>query len=106
MLDPTEYSLQLGFFPAPFQIFEITITENPPGLSAGAAWYNFGDIGKIPEGIHPLLSEIIKPFVKDSTTLHLIYQKGQETVGEIIRKKNYRQDMQRFYEERVKKSLR
>lgn len=104
-LDTTDYSIRLGFFPAPFQIFEATVKDEHVRLSDDAAFYAFADIPKIRGGIHPLLHEITKPFIKDSAIHQQIYKKGQETIEEIIRKKNYRQDMQQFYEKRIKKTV-
>lgn len=104
-IDTTNYSIQLGFFPAPFQIFEMTVMGNLGAPSSDAAFWAFEDIANIRGGVHPLLSEILEPFIKNSKISGAIYQKGQETIEDFIRKKNYQVDMRRFYDERIKKRI-
>lgn len=104
-IDTTDYSIQLGFFPAPFQIFEMTIMGNLGAPSWDAAFWAFENIVNARGGVHPLLFEILKPFVKNPKVIEAIYQKGQETVEDFIRKKNYQADMHKFYDERIKKNI-
>jgi transcriptional regulator with XRE-family HTH domain len=103
-LDTTSYSLKLGFFPAPVQVFAIDV-QGDLSLAQGAIFCAFSDIAKLGEGVHPLLYDVIKPFVKNKRLIKQVYERGEFTVREIIQKINYQQDMQRFYGERIKKSL-
>jgi len=104
-IDTTNESIQFGHFPAVFQAFEIKLKEKKIKISNGANFFNFQDIPKLKGGIHPLLSQIIKPFVKDKKIVQSVYQKGQETIKTIIKKKNYKQNLKQFYFERIKKNL-
>jgi len=102
-IDTTSDSIKFGHFPAVFQAFEIKLKEKNLKISSDANFFNFQDIPKLKEGIHPFLSQIIKPFVKDKKIIQLVYEKGQETIKKIIQMKNYRQNMKQFYVERIKK---
>ena len=103
-IDTTDYSIKLGFFPAPFQIFEMTVQGNLQEPSEGAAFFSFEDMAHMRDSVHPLLSEIIKPFVKNSKITEAIYKRGQETIEALVRKRNYQRDMDRFHDERIKKN--
>jgi transcriptional regulator with XRE-family HTH domain len=103
-LDTTGYAIRLGHFPAPFQIFRMEVRGDLT-LDNGATWMTFGDIPKLKDGVHPLLYEILKPYVKNKRLIKQIYDRGEETIRDIIQKRNYHQDMHRFYSERIKKQV-
>lgn len=102
-LDTTQYFLKLGHFPAPFQIFSL-VASGDLTPAYGAKFFAFSDIPKLTEGIYPLLSGIIKPFVHDKRIIKKVYDRGQKTMQDLLQKRTYHQDMQRFYEERIKKT--
>ena len=104
-IDTTEYSIKLGFFPAVFQAYEIKVKDKFIKPTSGARLVPFKNISQLREGIHPLLSQIIKPYIKNKKLINSIYLKGEETIQKIIKKMSYRQDLSKFYEERVKKKI-
>ncbi len=104
-IDTTEDSIKLGYFPAVFQGYEVRIKDKKIKLVAGAKFVAFEDIPKLKEGIHPLLSQIIRPFIKDKKLINSIYLKGEETIQKIIQKWSYKQDLDIFYKERIKKTI-
>ncbi len=101
-LDTINYSLRLGYFPAPFQIFELSVRGDLT-LAEGALFYAFSDIPALAENLHPLLYEIIRPFAKDKRIVKKVYARCEETIRNVLQKRNYLQDMQKFYKERIKK---
>ena len=102
-LDTTNYSLRLGYFPAPFQIFELA-ARGDLTPAEGAIFCAFSDIPAVAENLHPLLYEIIRPFVKNKRIIKKVYTRCEETIRNALQKRNYRQDMQKFYEQRIKKT--
>jgi len=102
-INTTDFSVKLGFFPAVFQAFKIQLLDDKLDFSDNAKMIRFEDIPNLKEGIHPLLSQIIKPYVKNNKLIQKIYERGEDTINAILKSKNYRRDIKDFYLERIKK---
>ena len=102
-INTADFSVKLGFFPAVFQAFEIKFLDANLNFPDNAKMIRFEDIPDLKEGIHPVLSQIVKPFVKNKKLVQKIYERGEDTINAILKSKNYRRDIKDFYLERIKK---
>lgn len=100
-LDITWYSLRLGLFPSVVEIFEISL--NNPDLienSEQSGWFEVKKLDQLEGVIHPLLSQIIELYFKDKKIARALRKKGEKSLDEVIKKKDYYQEMERFDRER------
>ena len=104
-LDTVEYCVKAGYhLPIIAQIYEIKI-KNKTKLKtrAGARFIPLNQILKFRGDFYPLLDQVLKPYIKNKKVLKEIYLREEELLRKLVSKKNYFEEIDRFYNARIKR---
>lgn len=102
-IDTTDYFMKLGLFPPIFKIYEIQIEKKAQIKSPNTLFIPFDDIINLPGLIHPLLYQIMQPYIKDPRIIKKLYERGQETIQKLTGKRSFYLDMKSFADKRISK---
>lgn len=102
-IDTTDYFMKLGLFPPIFKIYEIQIEKRAQIKSPKTLFIPFNDVINLPGLIHPLLYQIMQPYIKDPRIIGQLYERGQETIKKLISKRSFYLDMKSFANKKISK---
>jgi transcriptional regulator with XRE-family HTH domain len=100
-IDTTDYFMKLGLFPPIFRIYEVKINKTTGIKSQNALFIRFENVVDLPGLIHPLLYEIMQPYIKNPIIIKQLYDRGQETIQKLTDKRSFYLDMKIYAKKRI-----